>query len=177
MLSRYVLVMVIGVLGLILVQGAAHFWPADLHTVQAKQADGSSKRLLAEEVRAEEVSAVVLRDSGMILEGNELVYQRQLLKLGNRDVYGRDFAWFLAKDLSDKQEPLDATVIERREWGNFYGFPLQLLEGDKVVAEGDAIWAELVKRIERSNEIHEAIKAYRKRRHWSSSIKVWKTYA
>ncbi len=152
------LVMVIGVLGLILVQGAAHFWPADLHTVQAKQADGSSKRLLAEEVRAEEVSAVVLRDSGMILEGNELVYQRQLLKLGNRDVYGRDFAWFLAKDLSDKQEPLDATVIERREWGNFYGFPLQLLEGDKVVAEGDAIWAELVKRIERSNEIHEAIK-------------------
>jgi phosphate transport system permease protein len=156
------LVMVIGVLGLILVQGAAHFWPADLHTVQAKQADGSSKRLLAEEVRAEEVSAVVLRDSGMILEGNELVYQRQLLKLGNRDVYGRDFAWFLAKDLSDKQEPLNATVIERREWGNFYGFPLQLLEGDKVIAEGDAIWAELVKRIDRSNEIHEAIKAIEK---------------
>ena len=130
------LVMVIGVLGLILVQGAAHFWPADLHTVQAKQSDGSMKRLLAEQVRAEDVSAAVLRDSGVKLESNELVYQRQLLKLGNRDVYGRDFAWFLSHDLSDRQEPLDATVIERREWGNFYGFPVKLLEGDKVVAEG-----------------------------------------
>ncbi|MDZ7903357.1 MAG: hypothetical protein U5L01_12790 [Rheinheimera sp.] len=85
------LVMVIGVLGLILVQGAAHFWPADLHTVQAKQSDGSMKRLLAEQVRAEDVSAAVLRDSGVKLESNELVYQRQLLKLGNRDVYGQGF--------------------------------------------------------------------------------------
>jgi len=156
------LVMVIGVLGLILVQGAAHFWPADLHTVQAKQADGSLKRLLAEEVRAEEVSAVVLRDSGVKLESNQLVYERQLLKLGNRDVYGRDFAWFLAKDLSDRQEPQNATVIERREWGNFYGFPQQLLEGDKVVAEGDAVWAELVKRIARANRIHDDITAIQK---------------
>jgi phosphate transport system permease protein len=156
------LVMVIGVLGLILVQGAAHFWPADLHTVQAKQADGSLKRLLAEEIRAEEVSAVVLRDSGVKLEGNQLVYERQLLKLGNRDVYGRDFAWFLAKDLSDRQEPQNATVIERREWGNFYGFPQQLLEGDKVVAEGDAVWAELVKRIARANGIHDDIAAIEK---------------
>ena len=151
------LVMVIGVLGLILVQGAAHFWPADLHTVQAKQSDGSMKRLLAEQVRAEDVSAAVLRDSGVKLESNELVYQRQLLKLGNRDVYGRDFAWFLSHDLSDRQEPLDATVIERREWGNFYGFPVKLLEGDKVVAEGAQLWQELVVRIDRSNDIHDEI--------------------
>ena len=151
------LVMVIGVLGLILVQGASHFWPADLHTVQAKQADGSVKRLLAEEVRSEEVAASVLRDSGVVLDSADLVYERQLLKLGNRDVYGRDFAWFLSKDLSDRQEPSDATVIERREWGNFYGFPQQLLEGDKVVAQGDALWAELVVRIDRANKIHDEI--------------------
>ncbi len=59
--------------------------------------------------------------------------------------------------MSDRQEPLDATVIERREWGNFYGFPVKLLEGDKVVAEGAQLWQELVVRIERSNDIHDEI--------------------
>ncbi len=62
------LVMVIGVLSLIAVQGGSHFWPADLQTVQAKQADGSEKTLLAELVRTEEVSAVVLKDSGVKLD-------------------------------------------------------------------------------------------------------------
>ncbi len=45
------LVMVLGVLGLITVQGASHFWPADLQQVKLTQADGSSKMLLAEVVR------------------------------------------------------------------------------------------------------------------------------
>ena len=151
------LVMVIGVLGLILVQGASHFWPADLQTVQAKQADGSVKRLLVEHVRTEEVSASVLRDSGLQLDSDQLIYERELLKIANRDVHGRDFVWFLSKDLSEKQEPIDATVIERREWGHFFGFPKKLYEGDKVVAEGPALWDELVKRIERANELHEQI--------------------
>ena len=85
------------------------------------------------------------------------MYPRHLLKVGNRDLYGRDFAWFLDRDLANWQQPLHATVIERREWGNFFGFPQKLLERDKVVAEGDALWSELVIRIDRANDIHDAI--------------------
>jgi phosphate transport system permease protein len=156
------LVMVVGVLSLIAVQGGSHFWPADLQTVQAKQADGSSKAVLAELVRTEQVSAVVLRESGATVNGNAEFFERHLLKLGNRDVYGRDFAWFLAHDLTDWSVQPNATVIERREWGNFYGFPQQLLEGEKVVAEGAALWPELVVRIKRANQIFDQITAIEK---------------
>ncbi len=156
------LVMVVGVLSLIAVQGGSHFWPADLQTVQAKQADGSNKALLAELVRTEEVSAVVLRESGAAVASNAEFFQRHLLKLGNRDVYGRDFAWFLADDLTGWTVEPNATVIERREWGNFYGFPQQLLEGEKVVAEGAALWPELLLRIKRANQIFDQISAIEK---------------
>lgn len=151
------LVMVVGVLSLIAVQGGSHFWPADLQTVQLKKAEGEPQALLAELVRTEEVSAVVLRESGLTLDSKAEYLQRHLLKVGNRDIYGRDFAWYLADDLSGWTVQNNATVIERREWGNFYGFPQQLLEADKVVAEGEALWPELVKRIARANAIFDQI--------------------
>ena len=151
------LVMVLGVLGLITVHGASHFWPADLEQIQLRQTDGTETTLLAEVVRTEEVSAAVLKDSGVAMDKVAAVYQRHLLKLGNRDVYGVDFRWYLDQQLSSYSKPANATVIERREWGNFYGFPQQLLEADKVVAEGEALWPELVKRIARANAIFDQI--------------------
>lgn len=151
------LVMVIGVLGLIAVQGGSHFWPADLQRVEAVQADGSKKTLLAEHVRTELVSAVTLKDSGVALPDNAESYARHLLKLGNRDVYGRDFAWFLDHDLSGWEKPANAIVIERREWGNFYGLPLQLLQQDKVIAEGEALWPALQAAMARANDLHDEI--------------------
>lgn len=151
------LVMVIGVLGLIAVQGGSHFWPADLQRVEAVQADGSKKTLLAEHVRTEQVSAVTLKDSGVALPDNAESYARHLLKLGNRDVYGRDFAWFLDHDLAGWEKPANAIVIERREWGNFYGFPLQLLQQDKVIAEGEALWPALQEAMARANDLHDDI--------------------
>lgn len=151
------LVMVLGVLGLIAVQGGSHFWPADLQRVEAVQADGSKKTLLAEHVRTELVSAVTLKDSGVALPDNAESYARHLLKLGNRDVYGRDFAWFLDHDLSGWEKPANAIVIERREWGNFYGLPLQLLQQDKVIAEGEALWPALQAAMARANDLHDEI--------------------
>lgn len=156
------LVMVLGVLGLITVQGASHFWPADLQQVKLTQADGSSKMLLAEVVRTEEVSATVLKDSGIELSGAAEFYQRLLLKVGNRDLYGRDFSWFLQVQLSEWSKPLNAMVIERREWGNFYGFAHKLTEDGKVVAEGDALWPQLQQRIARANALYQQIAAIEK---------------
>lgn len=157
------LVMVIGVLGLILVQGASHFWPSDLQQVSVKQADGTERKVLAELVRSQDVAASTLRESGLELPGNETHYARHLLKMGNRDVYGRDFAWFLDHEMSGWEIPKEALVLERREWGNFYGFAVKLLENDQVVGEGDAaVWSTLPERIARSNDIHAQIKQLEK---------------
>lgn len=157
------LVMVIGVLGLILVQGASHFWPSDLQQVSVKQADGTERKVLAEIVRSQDVAASTLRESGVELPGNATHYTRHLLKMGNRDVYGRDFAWFLDHEMSSWDIPQQALVLERREWGNFYGFAVKLLENDQVIAEGDAaVWATLPERIARANDIHAQIKQLEK---------------
>lgn len=151
------LVMVLGVLALITVRGASHFWPGDVYQVTAKQTDGTVTQYLAEFVRVEEVSAAVLKDSGTAMDVKAESYQRHLLKISNRDIYGVDFRWYLAQQLSDKTLPKEATVIERREWGHFVGFPRQLFEGDKLVAEGEQVWSELQARIARANQIHDDI--------------------
>lgn len=156
------LVMVVGVLGLIAVNGASHFWPADLHQAKVKLADGSSRVVLAELVRTERVSAVVLRESGATLPDNSDSYARHLLKMGNRDLYGRDFAWFLDHEVSDWQTPADALVLERREWGNFNGFAVKLLEAGQLKAEGEALPAALQAAIARANQIFDDIKAVEK---------------
>lgn len=151
------LVMVLGVLGLIAVQGGSHFWPADLHRVELAQADGTKKPLLVLHARTEQVSAVTLKDAGVTLPDNAESFARHLFKVANRDVYGRDFAWFLDYELSGWEKPQNAIVLERREWGNFHGFPLQLLQEDKVIAEADALMPALQVAIARANALHDDI--------------------
>jgi phosphate transport system permease protein len=68
--------------------------------------------------------------------------QRIRLKVGNRDLYGLDFRWVDERDIAARQEPAEATLLERYEWGNFYGRMAELRRGDDVLATGDdAVWA------------------------------------
>jgi phosphate transport system permease protein len=79
---------------------------------------------------------------------------RELLKVGNRELYGADFSWVVGEWLESPRTPADLVVIERREWGNFYGYLLGVKESGRLVAEGEAAWAELQQRIERVAELH-----------------------
>lgn len=151
------LVMVVGVLGLIAVQGASHFWPSTLTQVQLTQSDGSQRILLGELIRTEQVSATTLRDAGVAVKTDAESYARHLFKLGNRDLYGRDFSWFMDQDLAQWSVPKDAIVIERREWGNFYGYPEQILADGVIVAQGEQLWSELQLRMARANAIYQQI--------------------
>lgn len=47
---------------------------------------------------------------------------RYRVKVGNRDLYGQDFVWWSASAIANQERPLDVVVLERREYGNFYGF-------------------------------------------------------
>lgn len=156
-------VMVVGILGLIAVRGLSHFWPADLVQISVReQASGEITQLMGELVRTETLASQVIRDSGVTLESDEPLISRHLIKQGNRDVYGRDFVWHLDPLLSDWRTPEQAIALERREWGNFYGFPLRVLEAGKEVASGDKVFAELVRRIERTNQIFDQIRQIEK---------------
>src|SRR5690554_4098655 len=128
------MIMVVGLIGLIAVRGFSHFWPSDVALIHINQDDGERETLIGELVRSQVVPAAVARDSGeQVPDGIDLV-TRHLIKLGNRDQTGRDFAWFLELGMEPWQYPDDIYVIERREWGNFYGRPVNLTREGQVVA-------------------------------------------
>lgn len=148
-------IMTLGLLAVIGVRGLAHFWPADV-MVADYQVPGEAPRVLAGEVvQAEEVPRARLAASGLPVnvEGGEFM-TRELLKVGNREVYGADFSWVVGEWLSNPRTPHHMVVLERREWGNFYGELLNVKEAGQLVAEGDAAWAELQRRLERVEQLH-----------------------
>ncbi|WP_336512637.1 phosphate ABC transporter permease PstA [Stutzerimonas stutzeri] len=151
-------IMTLGLLAVIAVRGLEHFWPADVVVADYKVPGAEPRVLAGEVVQAEEVPRARLAASGLPVdvEGGEFM-TRELLKVGNREVYGADFSWVIGEWLSDTRTPADLVALERREWGNFYGELLNVKEAGQLVAEGDAAWAELLQRIDRVNDLHEQI--------------------
>jgi phosphate transport system permease protein len=151
-------IMTLGLLLLIGIRGLAHFWPADI--IEASyQVPGEPARLLAGElVESEEVPRARLAGSGLPVDtvGGEFM-TRELFKVGNREVYGADFSWIIGEWLGEQRKPAELMALERREWGNFYGYLLAVKEGGAAVAEGEAAWAELQARLERVDELHRRI--------------------
>ena len=47
---------------------------------------------------------------------------RQKMKVGNRDLYNLDFRWVEEKEIVQRSFPPDIIVLERLEYGNFYGY-------------------------------------------------------
>ncbi|WP_041770466.1 phosphate ABC transporter permease PstA [Metapseudomonas resinovorans] len=148
-------IMTIGLLSVIAVRGLAHFWPADLVEAQYSVPGQPVKLVIGEAVQIEEVSRVRLQGAGLPVpaEGPEFM-TRELLKVGNRDVYGSDFTWVVGDWLQEQKYPTELVALERREWGNFYGRLISVKENGQVVAEGEAAMAELTKRLARVNELY-----------------------
>ena len=148
-------IMTIGLLLMIGIRGLGYFWPADL--VQARyQIPGQEARLIVGElVQEEEVSRARLKSAGFpVTEAGPEFMTRDLIKVGNREVYGSDFSWVIGEWLTEHSNPKDLVALERREWGNFYGNLVNVKESGQVVAEGDAAWAALQERLERVDDLH-----------------------
>lgn len=153
------MIMVIGLLGLIAVRGFGHFWPADIVLTSTTDKTGHKQVILGEMVRSEVISAAVARDNGFTIDADRELITRYLVKLGNRDITGRDFIWSLELGMDKWVYPNDAVAIERREWGNFYGYLESLSEAGKVVVSKDApnFVQEVDARLKRALELHERI--------------------
>lgn len=153
------MVMVIGLLGLIAVRGFGHFWPAAILQTSIVDNTGERQLIMGEEVRHEIIPATIARDNGYDVPADVELVTRYLMKLGNRDVNGRDFSWFLATGMDEWQYPKDAISIERREWGNFYGYPVAITENGKVVSELNQadFWQQLAERTARALALHAQI--------------------
>ena len=152
------LIMVAGLLGLIALRGLGHFWPANIVEMDYRQADDKVVRLIGEIRDHEDVPRERLVAAGVTVVGDSEFVRRIQIKSGNRDVVGLDFNWVLGPAIIAERYPRDLVVIERREWGNFYGYLREVREAGQMVASGDQVWPALEERLQRAGKIADEIR-------------------
>ncbi|WNW12522.1 phosphate ABC transporter permease PstA [Pseudomonas sp. DTU_2021_1001937_2_SI_NGA_ILE_001] len=147
-------ILTIGLLAILAVRGLGHFWPADLVRAQYTVPGQAPHVLIGERVDSEQVPRARLLDAGLPVaaQGSEFL-SRELFKVGNRDLTRSDFTWVVSEWLSQRSEPAELMTLERREWGNFYGYLLNIKENGRVVAVGEAAWPQLRERLQRVREL------------------------
>lgn len=147
------LFMLLGLLFWVAFNGLSYFWPANLVEVVYTPANGQQIRLLGEIYSKETVPASRLKDVGIsVPKGMERV-ERWVLKVGNRDAFGRDFQPVEVMFLKEIKRPENAVVLERREWGNAYGVVTAIKEKGQIIATGEDAWKQLAARLKRANEL------------------------
>ena len=119
------LLLTLALIALVAVNGLAYFWPKQI--VLLNLADGT--QMLGEIHDREPIPPG---------EGDHTAEPRHRLrmKVGNRDLSGADFVWVDESAIVSRSLSPEATVLERLEWGNFYGTPVELRRGDEVLASG-----------------------------------------
>ena len=149
-------VAVIGILLLLAVRGFGHFWPANVLEANYTQPGQLAQRIIGEVVETETIPVEQLLSAGVTIETDAVFIDRTLIKQGNRDVTGTDFVWVIEDFISDRQYPEALMVIERREWGNFYGYLTSIKQQGQLVDAEDN-WAEFQRRIARALALHAKI--------------------
>jgi phosphate transport system permease protein len=144
----FALIMVAGLLILILWSGLGFFWPADV--ARLFLANGT---VVLGQIDEREV----IPQPGALV--GTLAKYRIKVRQGNRDLYGADFVWIDDADIVNRDSPPQAVVIERREWGNLYGFIKEVRDHGKVVAEGpEKGWDALQARLPDVTRVYDQIK-------------------
>ena len=129
--------MVVGLVAMIAVKGLSHFWPKPVVEFNYQTAEQSEPvRVIGEISRSETTTAAAMREAGFNVPEDQDVVVRHLVKRGNRDVTGQDFVWYMESFMSDPRYPEEILVLERLQWGDFYGYLQGFLIDGEVVAVG-----------------------------------------
>lgn len=124
------LLLILLLLLLISVKGLGFFWQRDV--AEVTRVDGS--KLLGE------IWAREARPVSQWKDPETPLYRIQV-KVGNRDLSGIDFLWIDEAEVGSIAYPSDAVVLERLEWGNFYGRMVELRREGELLAQGEAdVW-------------------------------------
>ena len=133
-----IVVMLLGVFYM----GSSTFWPLEIQQVKTMRGDV----FLGEQTREQRFKpddniynglsdehAATLRS---LIEADEGYADRSLLRTGNFDLVNKRFDWINDDEILENTAPEWAVVMERMEWGRFYGTPIAFKIDGEVVAEG-----------------------------------------
>jgi phosphate transport system permease protein len=150
------ILLVVGLLSLIAWRGLGHFWPAAVHEMLVVSDDGGQVSMIGRLRDSEDVPAERLRESGITIAPEVEEVTRVLLKTGNRDVTGQDFVWLLGPAVVSDQLPANLMVLEREEWGTFFGRLIGLREAGELLEVSD-VFAAFDERMQRASELRDQI--------------------
>lgn len=153
------LVMVFGVLALTVLRGMGYFWPHEVMELQYRGEDQQIVRLVGEVHAREDVPVHRLGAAANRLPPETTRVERVLLKVGNRDAFGTDFRWIDMPFVTASSAPDDLVTIERREWGNAYGYLRSVKEQGNEITSGPAAWLALKAQVGRATEIYDQIQS------------------
>jgi phosphate transport system permease protein len=151
------LIMIIGVLGLIIIRGIGHFWPAQVARMSYQEEGTSPKTIFAEIIDTSVTPAAMAKTSGFKMAENEDVLVQYQVKTGNRDLTGTDFRWLQERNVKSKDFPEDILVVERREWGNFYGRLVGVKDNGNIVKSDGQLWPIAQTKLSEALDLHEEI--------------------
>ncbi|MEW6742603.1 MAG: phosphate ABC transporter permease PstA [Planctomycetota bacterium] len=142
------LVMIAGLLLLLVIQGTSALWPApvvrlELHdgTVLMGEVTGEDDYPPNDAQLATRSPEAAIRARDELTQRNDKVHRR-LLTTGNFELTQEHSAWVNDFDVASESRPEWALVIERLEWGRFYGFPKAFREhGVEVESSPAQVWA------------------------------------
>lgn len=124
--------LITGLIGLVVMNGAAFFWPHEL--TMADRADGTKVLGVLTNAQLERKDV-----GGQIIKSAQTQF-----RVGNREIYGFDFLWLPTAALSNFRTPADVVALEREEYGDFFGFLQRVENKGVVVASGAEAWAALL---------------------------------
>ena len=104
LLLGLVLLLTVILLTVVIRNGFAVFWPQEV--------------ALLETTVGEKIIGEIVREETEPFTGRDRIQ----LKTGNRDLYGIDFRWINRDEIATISYPQNIIVLERNEYGNFYGF-------------------------------------------------------
>jgi len=130
------LVMIVGLLTLVLINGLSSFWPLDIKQVTTVDGDVLMGPITREQAYTPDEPESFLADFSpeaqarlrTTLNENEGELTRRLVRTANYDVTAERFRWVIDSLIVEETQPEWAIAIERLEWGRFNGFPKAYVE-------------------------------------------------
>ena len=136
------LLMIVGLLGFIVWNGVAVFWPKPVAEIRLKEGAPlfrGSASVMGVITKQQPIDVRNLTPE-QIAHPDPLVRMEKQLFVGNRNIYGASYVYFNAGDIESVQYPEGVLNIERMEWGNALVYPiaLELKDGTRIEASDPA---------------------------------------
>ncbi|MBI1732573.1 MAG: phosphate ABC transporter permease PstA [Gammaproteobacteria bacterium] len=151
-------IMVAGLLLLIAVHGLGHFWPGPIAGFSYTDENGAVEHVLGEFADREIVPRARLGQADPRIRAEQELVERRLIKTGNRDFLGIDFRWVLGAGMGNVTFPTDVMAVERREWGNLYGYLVAVKRAGKSLVNDTDPWPVLRRQIEETGAVFDTIR-------------------